>query len=109
MTSAINAAFLRLSKRAETNERESLIETFVDVGPLFTLLSSTDHQIVFGRRGTGKAHALGFLASSRERKGDVVVMIDLRNVGVAGCGDTRSPKIDEHDGVLAADHRHSRR
>jgi hypothetical protein len=54
MASSINSAFLRLTKRAEASAREDLIETFVDVGPLFALLTSFDHQILFGRRGTGK-------------------------------------------------------
>ncbi len=76
-----NSVFLRLSKRAETVARDTLINTFVDVGPLFALLNNRDHQILFGRRGTGKTHALSFLADSRERDKDVAVLIDLRNVG----------------------------
>jgi hypothetical protein len=83
MISVTNAAFLRLSRRAEANAR-NLIETFVDVGPLFALLSSSDHQIMFGRRGTGKTHALSYLATDRELKGDAVAMIDLRKVGSSG-------------------------
>jgi hypothetical protein len=81
MTSPINSALLKLSKRAETSAREILIHTFVDVGPLFTLLSSRDHQILFGRRGTGKTHTLSYLASDREKSGDVVAIVDLRNIG----------------------------
>ncbi|MCZ6652653.1 MAG: hypothetical protein O7D91_06455 [Planctomycetota bacterium] len=81
MTSPINTALLRITKRAEVSARERLIQTFVDVGPLFTLLSGQDHQILFGRRGTGKTHALNYLADAREKAGDVVAMVDLRNVG----------------------------
>jgi len=83
MTSVTNASFLRLSRRAEADGR-NLIEKFVDVGPLFTLLSSSDHQVIFGRRGTGKTHALGYLAADRELRGDAVVMVDLRKVGSNG-------------------------
>jgi Cdc6-like AAA superfamily ATPase len=54
MTSVINDALLRLTKRAETNDRSKLLETFVNIGPLFTLLSNSDHQVLYGRRGTGK-------------------------------------------------------
>jgi Cdc6-like AAA superfamily ATPase len=81
METSLTNTLLRLPKRAEASAREKLIETFVDVGPLFALLSSSDHQVLFGRRGTGKTHALAYLADSRENSGDVVAMIDLRNVG----------------------------
>ena len=81
MASPINTALLRITKRAESNARERLIQTFVDVGPLFTLLNGHDHQILFGRRGTGKTHAFNYLADAREKCGDVVAMVDLRNVG----------------------------
>jgi hypothetical protein len=84
MTLPTNAAFLKLSKRAEANARETLIHTFVDLGPLLVLLNSNDHQILFGRRGTGKTHALSYLASVREKDDDAVVMIDLRSVGSNG-------------------------
>jgi len=75
---------MKLSRRAEASARETLIQTFVDVGPLFTLLSSHDHQILYGRRGTGKTHALTYLANSRESMGDAVAFVDLRNIGSSG-------------------------
>ena len=83
MMSVTNAALLKLSRRAEANPR-NLLETFVDIGPLFGLLSSHDHQVIFGRRGTGKTHALSYLASDRELRGDAVAMVDLRKVGSSG-------------------------
>jgi hypothetical protein len=102
MTSPINAALLRLSKRAETSARETLIYTFVDVGPLFTLLSSKDHQIFFGRRGTGKTHALSYLANDRETNGDAVAMVDLRNIGSNGglYADASRPLQERATGLL---------
>lgn len=84
MSNLINTAFLRISKRAETNERSKLVDTFVDVGSLFTVLESTDHQVIYGRRGTGKTHALLYLAEMRMAKGDVPVYIDMRTVGSTG-------------------------
>jgi len=84
MISRINNVLLRLSKRAESNARAALIQTFVDVGPLSTLLTATDHQIVYGRRGTGKTHAFAFLANIQESNGDVAVSVDLRNIGSSG-------------------------
>ena len=80
----INRAFMQLARRSERIDRNRLVETFVDVGPLFTLLSSHDHQIIFGRRGTGKTHALNYLSDTRAREGDVVVYVDLSNIGSSG-------------------------
>lgn len=84
MNTNINSAFLRISRRAEANERPKLIETFVDVGSLFTVLASTDHQVIYGRRGTGKTHALLYLAQTRAQRGDVAVYIDMRTIGSTG-------------------------
>lgn len=84
MSSKINQAIYRLVKRAEKYDNQHLINTFVDVGPLFTLLQNPDHQIIYGRRGTGKTHALNFLKSKLEKKGFLTVYIDMRNVGSNG-------------------------
>lgn len=84
VTSTLNRAFLRLSRRAEQSDPAKLVETFVDVGPLFTMLSSEDHQIVYGRRGTGKTHALSYLADEVRRRGDLAVYVDMRTIGSTG-------------------------
>jgi hypothetical protein len=80
----IDNAFLRLTRRAEKNDPSTLVDTFVDVGPLFTLLSSRDHQVVYGRRGTGKTHALMYLSESIKSQKDIPVYIDMRNIGSTG-------------------------
>jgi len=80
----LNRAFMGLARRAERVDRGRLVDTFVDVGPLFTLLSSVDHQVIFGRRGTGKTHVLNYLSASRAEEGDVVVYVDLSNIGSTG-------------------------
>jgi hypothetical protein len=79
----INAAFLGIQRRAEGVDRQTLVQTFVDIGPLFRVLSSRDHQIVYGRRGTGKTHALLYLAE-QEKKGAIPVYVDLRYIGSSG-------------------------
>lgn len=84
MDNLMNTAFLRISKRAETSERAKLLETFVDVGSLFTVLGSTDHQVIYGRRGTGKTHALLYLAETRSAIDDISIYIDMRTVGSTG-------------------------
>lgn len=80
----LNNALLRLSRRAEAADRATLVGTFVDTGALVTLLASRDHQIIFGRRGTGKTHALLYLAETAARQGDIAVYVDLRTVGSTG-------------------------
>jgi hypothetical protein len=81
MPSTINTAIFKLTKRAEKLEKEHLLKTFVDVGPLLTLLMNIDHQIIYGRRGTGKTHALSYLQGELEAHGNMPVYIDMRNIG----------------------------
>jgi hypothetical protein len=56
----------------------------VDTGTLATLLQSRDHQIIFGRRGTGKTHALLYLADIASKQQDLVAYVDLRSIGSSG-------------------------
>lgn len=84
MTSPINGALMRLAARAETNDPATLFATFVDAGPLFTLLSSSNHQILYGRRGTGKTHALYYLGEHVRKRGDQAAYLDLRRLGSTG-------------------------
>ena len=84
MNETINKLFIRFAKRAEKIDKQSLVETFVDVGPLLSVLSTVDNQILYGRRGTGKTHALVYLSETAKRKGDISVYLDLRNIGSTG-------------------------
>lgn len=81
---AINTAIARLLRRAEDEDPATLAETFVDVNTLFASLSSRDSQVVYGRRGTGKTHALKYLAETLRAKGETVVYLDLRMLGSSG-------------------------
>ncbi len=92
MTSPLNEALLKLRVRAERYDRSHIVQTFVDVGPLFTLLQTEDHQILYGRRGTGKTHAFEYLANAIEDRGDVAVSIDMRTIGSSG-GLYSDPKV----------------
>lgn len=80
----IQNALIGFETRAEKVSAEKLTETFVDAEPLFALLSSKNHQVMFGRRGTGKTHALRYLADHVTRNGEVAVYVDLRTVGSNG-------------------------
>src|SRR5258708_5061570 len=84
MPSYLNEALIGIKKRAERNDPASLIATFVDIGMLFAQLSTTDNQVIYGRRGTGKTHALIYLANSRRKAGDIAVYIDMRTIGSTG-------------------------
>lgn len=84
MNQKINKLFISFTKRAEKVDHQTLVDSFVDVGPLFTVLSTTDNQVLYGRRGTGKTHALVYLAESKKKSGDIPIYIDLRQVGSTG-------------------------
>lgn len=81
---AIQTTLIGFTKRAEKATEDSLVATFVDSAPLFALLSTTNNQVIYGRRGTGKTHALKVLAEHVERHGDYPVFVDMRTVGSNG-------------------------
>lgn len=92
----MNLALARLLRRAEDEDPERLAESFVEVGAIFARLSTLDNQIILGRRGTGKTHALAYLAKRLRSQGDIVVSIDLRQVGSnGGIYNDRSTPISE--------------
>ncbi|RTD94180.1 hypothetical protein EJO68_10260 [Variovorax atrisoli] len=79
-----NLAFLRIAKRAERQDDDVLHRTFVDFGAVFAAVTSVDHQLIFGRRGTGKTHLLTVLRQNRLNAGEVAIQIDMRTIGSAG-------------------------
>lgn len=70
-------ALQEVEKRAERVSDEHVIATYVDAGALVTALTTKDNGVVFGRRGTGKTHALKYLAETERNKGNFVVYIDM--------------------------------
>ncbi|MCO6696348.1 ATP-binding protein [Streptomyces albidoflavus] len=78
--SPMNRALNLVPKRAESRQTEQLRDTFVDSG-VAIVLESVDHQVLYGRRGTGKTHAFRYLATEVKRNGDIAVYLDLRTVG----------------------------
>ncbi|HEX6353565.1 hypothetical protein [Actinophytocola sp.] len=111
----LNQALLRIPRRAENSARHTVSSTYVEAGSLAALLHSTDHQILYGRRGTGKTHALLHLADIATSLSDVPVYVDLRTIGSAGGihADSTLPATergtrllidtleDVHDGLLS--------
>jgi len=80
----LNQALMRIPRRAENTDRYTLATTYVSAGSFSAMLHSTDHQILYGRRGTGKTHALQYLSDVIERAGDIAVYLDLRTIGSTG-------------------------
>ena len=77
----IKDAILQLPQRADKNDDNTLVSTFVQVGALMPLLLSNNIHILFGRRGTGKTHVFKFLNKKVEEKGDIGIYIDMRLLG----------------------------
>ena len=84
MVQTIHDCLIRIEKRAERAGDDKLTETFVDAAPLMASVSTTDHQVIFGRRGTGKTHILKYLDDVVRRNGDLSIYLDLRSVGSNG-------------------------
>ncbi|MFS0895839.1 hypothetical protein [Mycolicibacterium litorale] len=76
-TAELLTALQSIDKRAERTADENVIATYVDDPSMVGALMSPDNGIISGRRGTGKTHALRFLAETRRKAGDVVVYIDM--------------------------------
>lgn len=76
------AAVSRIIQRSERQEDvQKLVGTYVDVG-LLPQLNNTNHQIFYGRRGTGKTHVLKVLESILKKDSkNTVVYIDCRSLG----------------------------
>lgn len=81
--SLLNRALTKIPSRAEKRDMSELRDTFVDSG-VADLLDMVDHQVLYGRRGTGKTHAVSYLVSEVNSRGDLALNIDLRTVGSTG-------------------------
>lgn len=100
----IQKRILGFDKRAERSSGDILAATFVDSAPLFDLLANRNHQVIYGRRGTGKTHALKYLQKHTEEAGDCAVYIDLRSVGSNGSIYSDGSKtLSERAGTLIRD------
>jgi hypothetical protein len=78
--SATNRALNLIPKRAESRQTQTMRDTFVDSG-VAVALEAIDHQVLYGRRGTGKTHALRYLETTVGTRGAIAVYVDLRTIG----------------------------
>jgi hypothetical protein len=81
LNTAINQRLQRITRRAERVNDRTLGETFVAVGGVENILFNPENQILFGRRGTGKTHALRYLQQKANERGEAAVYLDLRTIG----------------------------
>ena len=77
----INGVLTRVYKRAENLDGLLLNETFLPIPQIDSLLSTSEHHILYGRRGTGKTHTLRRLEWQRRLNGGAALYLDLRTIG----------------------------
>ena len=78
-------AFQQIDRRSDrVDDSRQLISAFTDTGSLFSKLSSTQNQILYGRRGTGKTHALTYLMKTIPSRDEICIFIDMRKIGSDG-------------------------
>lgn len=79
---SIQQAVSRVQQRAERQQLiDKLAETFVDPG-ITVQLDNDNHQILYGRRGTGKTHVLKVIESGAEAVDDeFAAYVDMRVLG----------------------------
>lgn len=84
MANIINKAIFEIAKRSEKKNREYLVSSFANVGPLILMLETLDNQVLYGRRGTGKTHIFTYILDDIEKQNNVGIYIDMRNIGSNG-------------------------
>ncbi|MEW2163358.1 hypothetical protein AB0912_10205 [Streptomyces sp. NPDC007084] len=81
-TADLLKALQGVEKRTERVSDEHVVATYVDSGGLSDALANRDNGIIYGRRGTGKTHALKYLEQTEAADGAFVVYIDVeRDLG----------------------------
>ncbi len=74
-----------IQERADRLPDEQVLATYYDFRAIRTALFSATNGVIFGRRGTGKSHALRYLHKKRAAAGDLVISIDLgADIGTTG-------------------------
>jgi hypothetical protein len=99
---SLHRAFLSFNKRAERSSEDILVATFVDCAPLYDILRAQHNQVIYGRRGTGKTHALKYLADQVKDETNISLYLDLRSVGSNGSlyNDTKRPLAERAAGLI---------
>ncbi len=90
------SAVSNIHKRAESQSDISYLENIFVQSDIYTRLNSHDHQLILGRRGTGKTHMSKVFANNERLGGKYVIEIDCRNLG------SGIISFDAHDELLIA-------
>lgn len=77
----INDSLQKITRRAERLSPLMQAETYVSIGGIESTLLSTDNRIIFGRRGTGKTHVIGYVSDKVKNQGDYSLILDMRTIG----------------------------
>ncbi|ESP94564.1 ATP-binding protein [Pseudoalteromonas luteoviolacea] len=80
----LNRLVMHIAKRAERNNDDYLVKSFVHLDHIFSNLCLGENQLVYGRRGTGKTHLLKYLANHLSEENMCVIQLDLRLLGSTG-------------------------
>jgi hypothetical protein len=70
-----------IEPRAERADSAEVVQTYVENRQLQAALTSTNNQVIFGRRGTGKTHALRYLAETMRRSGQLATYVSMDRLG----------------------------
>lgn len=80
----VNQRLQLITRRAERTDDNTLVDTFVSVGGVENIILNPENQIIFGRRGTGKTHALKYLQQKTHALGGPSLFLDMRQLGSEG-------------------------
>jgi len=70
-----------IEPRAERADAGEVVQTYVENPQLQSALISSNNQVIFGRRGTGKTHALRYLAETVRHSGDLAAYLSMDRLG----------------------------
>lgn len=77
-TETLLQALQQIERRAErTPDEDQILRTYVESKTLVAALGARDNGVLFGRRGTGKTHALRYLAERERSKGNFALFVDV--------------------------------
>ena len=89
-------AVTNFSRRTENQiDQSKIVKIFVETD-LFTRCGITDHQIILGRRGTGKTHLLRYFQYQKQARGELVYFLDCRQMG------SGIPSVSDNPIVIAS-------
>lgn len=81
-TIRVKQAIHNIIKRAERVDMQTAVETFYD-SDIISHLENRNHEIIQGKRGTGKTHTLYVLKHKLEKKNQHCFLFDCKKVGNA--------------------------